>query len=56
MKSWNAQRAKASELGDHDVPILAQHLTGKRVALLITGGIAAIKAPMLARTAPHSPI
>ena len=50
MKSWNAQRPKASKLGDHDVPILAQHLTGKRVALLITGGIAAIKAPMLART------
>lgn len=38
-----------SELGDRDVPLLGRHLAGKRVALLVTGGIAAFKAPLVAR-------
>ncbi|MDQ7052775.1 MAG: bifunctional phosphopantothenoylcysteine decarboxylase/phosphopantothenate--cysteine ligase CoaBC [candidate division KSB1 bacterium] len=36
-------------MGDHDVPQEGEHLQGKRIALLITGGIAAMKAPLLAR-------
>lgn len=38
-----------SPLGDHDVPLEGDRLRGKNVALLVCGGIAAIKAPMLAR-------
>jgi phosphopantothenoylcysteine decarboxylase/phosphopantothenate--cysteine ligase len=36
-------------MGDHDVPREGSHLAGKRIALLVTGGIAAMKAPMVAR-------
>jgi phosphopantothenoylcysteine decarboxylase/phosphopantothenate--cysteine ligase len=38
-----------SDLGDRDVPRDGDHLAGRRVALLVTGGIAAYKAPLLAR-------
>lgn len=38
-----------SQLGDRDVPLLGRHLAGRRVALLVTGGIAAFKAPLVAR-------
>ena len=38
-----------SPLGDHDVLPEGQHLAGRRVALLVTGGIAAMKAPFVAR-------
>lgn len=49
MNDWDFSRPPASELGDHDVPQEGLHLQGKRVALLITGSIAAMKAPFLAR-------
>ena len=39
----------ASTLGDHDVSAEGTHLAGRRVALLVTGGIAAMKAPFVAR-------
>jgi phosphopantothenoylcysteine decarboxylase/phosphopantothenate--cysteine ligase len=39
-----------SELGDREVPLESNHLQGKRIALLITGGIAAMKAPLIARS------
>ena len=38
-----------STLGDHDVSPEGTHLAGRRVALLVTGGIAAMKAPFVAR-------
>lgn len=38
-----------SDLGDHEVPRDGDALAGARVALLVTGGIAAFKSPMLAR-------
>jgi phosphopantothenoylcysteine decarboxylase/phosphopantothenate--cysteine ligase len=46
---WNFTPPPPSDLGDHDVPLLGTHLQGKRVALLVTGGIAAMKAPLIAR-------
>ncbi len=49
MDDWDFQPPPASELGDHDVELAGEHLAGKRVALLVTGGIAAFKAPLIAR-------
>lgn len=43
------ERPSPSELGDREVPLLSEHLVGRRVALLVTGGIAAMKAPLIAR-------
>jgi phosphopantothenoylcysteine decarboxylase/phosphopantothenate--cysteine ligase len=39
-----------SSLSDHDVVKLSTHLENKRVALVVTGGIAAYRTPDLART------
>ena len=39
-----------SDLGDHEVPRDGDALEGVRVALMVTGGIAAMKAPMVAAT------
>ncbi len=49
MSQWNFTPPTPSTLGDHDVPLQGTHLQGKRIALLVTGGIAAMKIPMLAR-------
>jgi len=49
MQDWDFSPPPPSDLGDHDVPLEGRHLVGKRVALLVTGGIAAIKAPVIAR-------
>jgi len=38
-----------SDLGDREVPRDGDRLEGVRVALMVTGGIAAFKAPMIAR-------
>lgn len=38
-----------SNLGDHDVPRLGNHLKGKRIALLATGSIACYRLPDIAR-------
>jgi phosphopantothenoylcysteine decarboxylase/phosphopantothenate--cysteine ligase len=38
-----------SDLGDHEVPRDGDRLEGVRVALLVTGGIAAFRAPILSR-------
>ena len=46
---WDFSPPPSSELGDHDVRPTGSHLAGKRVALLISGGIAAMKTPLLAR-------
>ncbi|MEN8220258.1 MAG: phosphopantothenoylcysteine decarboxylase [Pseudomonadota bacterium] len=50
MKEWDMTPPPLSDLGDHDVFRLGNHLVGKRVALLVTGGIAAMKAPLIARS------
>lgn len=42
-------RPTPSDLGDHEVPRDGDALDGVRVALVVTGGIAAMKAPMVAR-------
>lgn len=47
--SWDLSPPRSAPLGDHDVPLASRTLAGKRVALLVTGGIAAMKAPQLAR-------
>ncbi len=49
MNEWDFSPPPPSDMGDHDVPQEGEHLKGKRIALLITGGIAAMKAPLLAR-------
>jgi len=49
MSTWNVTPPPASELNDHDVPRASTRLDGKRIALLVCGGIAAMKAPFIAR-------
>ncbi len=49
MKDWDFSPPPPSDLGDHDVPLLGNHLEGQNIALLITGGIAAMKTPLIAR-------
>jgi phosphopantothenoylcysteine decarboxylase / phosphopantothenate---cysteine ligase len=46
---WDFAAPTPSDMGDHDVPPASRRLAGKRVALLVTGGIAAMKAPQIAR-------
>ena len=50
VSKWDFSPPPHSDLGDHDVRPEGRHLDGKRIALLICGGIAAMKVPMLART------
>ena len=49
MSTWTLPAPTPSALGDHDVTRDGAHLAGRRVALLITGGIAAMKLPLVAR-------
>lgn len=49
MDKWNFTPPTPSSLGDHDVPLSGSHLKSKRIALVITGGIASMKAPFIAR-------
>ena len=46
---WNLESPDESELKDREVRPLGRHLEGKRVALLITGSIAAYRCPDLVR-------
>jgi len=46
---WDFSAPTPSDMGDHDVPPASERLAGKRVALLVTGGIAAMKTPQIAR-------
>ena len=50
MSNWNFQSPPESELGDRQVEQNSIHLSNKRIALLVTGSIAALKAPLIART------
>ncbi len=49
MTTWDFAAPPPSELGDHDVSLTGRHLANRRIALLICGGIAAMKTPFLAR-------
>ena len=46
---WDAQPPRSPAIGDHDVPLESEHLRGRRIALVVTGGIAALRTPDLAR-------
>ena len=54
MKDWDFSAPPESEIGealrDREVLLEGTHLLGKRIALLVTGSIAAIKAPLIARS------
>ena len=49
MKTFHWDPPRSAPIGDHDVPEMSAHQRGKRVALLVCGGIAAMKTPLLAR-------
>lgn len=49
MNDWDFSPPPPADLGDHDVRAAGRHLEGKRVAMLVSGGIAAMKTPLLAR-------
>ena len=44
MSHWDYTPPPPSSLGDHAVALEGTHLAGRRVALLLSGGIACIKA------------
>lgn len=46
---WDFSAPTPSPMGDHDVPRASDRLEGRRVALMVTGGIAAMKTPEIAR-------
>ena len=50
MNSWNFQTPPESELGDRQVNLESNHLQHQQIALLVTGSIAAMKAPLIARS------
>lgn len=47
---WEPQAPTPMTLDDHDVPRLGDWLAGCEIALLVSGGIAAFRAPALARS------
>lgn len=49
MNDWDFRPPPDSDLGDREVPREGDHLAGKRVALMVSGGIAAYRTPTLAR-------
>ena len=49
MSGWDFNAPLESPLQDREVLLEGSHLAGKRIALLVTGSIAAIKAPLIAR-------
>ena len=48
-QDWDFSPPPDSLLGDHDVDVKSTALKGRRIALLLSGGIACIKLPLLAR-------
>ena len=46
---WDCAAPRSQPIGDHAVPPVSPHLQGRRIALLVSGGIAALRAPDLAR-------
>ncbi|WP_036483542.1 phosphopantothenoylcysteine decarboxylase [Myxosarcina sp. GI1] len=50
MTDWEFKPPAESDLGDREVVLESTHLQNQRIALLVTGSIAALKAPLIART------
>ncbi|MEO1340498.1 MAG: bifunctional phosphopantothenoylcysteine decarboxylase/phosphopantothenate--cysteine ligase CoaBC [Cyanobacteria bacterium J06635_13] len=50
MNTWDFQPPPESELGDRELALESNRLANRRIALLVTGSIAALKAPLIART------
>ena len=50
MTTWDFQPPPPSDISDREVEIESNRLQGKRIALLITGSIAALKSPLIARS------
>ncbi len=50
MKHWDFSTPPESEIRDRQVALEGNHLQGKPIALLITGSIAGMKAPLIARS------
>ena len=50
INNWDFSSPLESELADREVALESTHLQNKRVALLVTGSIAAMKAPLIARS------
>lgn len=50
MSDWDFQPPPESELSDRQIALESSQLINKRIALLVTGSIAAMKAPLIART------
>jgi phosphopantothenoylcysteine decarboxylase/phosphopantothenate--cysteine ligase len=48
-EGWDSSPPRSEAIGDHDVPLRSAHLAGRRIALLVSGGIAALRTPDLAR-------
>ena len=46
---WDMKPPPPSLLGDHDVSKVSEKLNGRSIALMVCGGIAAMRAPILAR-------
>lgn len=49
MNDWDFSPPPESSLHDREVALDGTQLVGRRIALMVTGGIAAMKAPLLAR-------
>jgi len=47
--NWNFEPPPSSEFADREIRLTGSHLSGKRIALLITGSIAAYRMPDLIR-------
>ena len=47
--AWDFSPPRSPALGDHEVPQLSRQLAGRHIALMVCGGIAAFKVPLLAR-------
>jgi len=47
--AWDLSAPAPTTLGDRDVATTGDRLAGRRVALMVTGGIAALRSPMTAR-------
>lgn len=50
MRDWDFKPPPEVDLEDRQVPQLGDQLSARRIALLVTGGIAAMKAPFVARS------
>lgn len=49
MRDWDPRPPAESDLGDHEVRLDGTHLSSRRIAVVVTGGIAAYKIPGVVR-------